>query len=69
MIRFHREGLGGEGDGLVPLASALGDHPEPPYALHVPEADRLVLTGANHWDLLDRPEVAARLAQWLAPAA
>jgi hypothetical protein len=54
------------GDGLVPLASALGDHRDPALALNVPAQRRLVITSANHWDLLNRPEVAAKLREWLA---
>jgi pimeloyl-ACP methyl ester carboxylesterase len=53
------------GDGLVPLASALGEHRQPDRALHVPASHRLVLTAANHWDLLDRPEVYEQLRTWL----
>ena len=53
------------GDGLVPLASALGDHPDRRFALGVPRARRFVVTEANHWDLLDRPQVTARLLRWL----
>jgi hypothetical protein len=53
------------GDGLVPLASALGDHGDPRLALGIPPSHRLVVASANHWDLLDRPEVAARLRGWL----
>ena len=54
------------GDGLVPLGSALGEHRNPALALRVPARDRLVITQANHWDLLNRPEVAAQLRSWLA---
>jgi hypothetical protein len=53
------------GDGLVPVASAFGDHPDPAFALGVPDADRLLVGSANHWDLLDRPEVGAALLRWL----
>jgi hypothetical protein len=53
------------GDGLVPLASALGDHPDARLALGIPASHRLVLASANHWDLLDRPEVSERLLRWL----
>ena len=62
------QGLGSSvlGDGLVPLASALGDHRDPARALVVPENRRRVVTGANHWDLLNRPEVGAQLQDWLA---
>jgi pimeloyl-ACP methyl ester carboxylesterase len=54
------------GDGLVPLASALGEHRNPALALHVPPSHRMVLTQANHWDLLSRPDIAEQLKQWLA---
>jgi hypothetical protein len=54
------------GDGLVPLASALGEHRKPALALHVPPDRRLVVTQANHWDLLSRADVADQLKQWLA---
>lgn len=54
------------GDGLVPLASALGEHPDPALALKVPKRQRQVVTSANHWDLLDRDEVSTRLRAWLA---
>jgi pimeloyl-ACP methyl ester carboxylesterase len=53
------------GDGLVPLASALGEHRLPEQRLRVPASHRLVLTKANHWDLLNRPEVTAQLLRWL----
>jgi hypothetical protein len=57
------------GDGLVPLASALGVHPDPAFALDVPRARKAVIVSADHWDLLDRPEVASRLRRWLGRAA
>lgn len=53
------------GDGLVPLPSALGDHRTPRRSLHVPAERRLVVTQANHWDLLNDPRVAAQLLAWL----
>ena len=53
------------GDGLVPLSSALGRHRDPALALTVPADHQAVVTGANHWDLLSRPEVYARLRDWL----
>ncbi|MFN7724505.1 MAG: lipase family alpha/beta hydrolase [Rubrivivax sp.] len=53
------------GDGLVPLASALGEHRQPALRLRVPDSHRLVLTQANHWDLLSRQEVTAQLLHWL----
>ncbi|MBK6715545.1 MAG: alpha/beta hydrolase [Burkholderiales bacterium] len=53
------------GDGLVPLASALGRHDHPALALPVPPAHQCVVTGAHHWDLLDHPEVAQALRRWM----
>jgi hypothetical protein len=55
------------GDGLVPLASALGEHRDPRLDVSVPPAQRLVVAGTSHFDLLDSPAVAARLRQWLTP--
>ena len=54
------------GDGLVPLASALGQHARAEMALPVPPERQRVVTSANHWSLLEHPEVAAALRQWLA---
>ena len=54
-------GKGERGDGLVPVASALGRG-----VLDVPESHRLVVRGAGHMDLLDRREVADKLTEWLA---
>ena len=64
-----REGWGGRwvGDGLVPLASALGRHPDPARTLDVPADRTWVAEGMTHFDLLRRPEVTARLLEWLAP--
>jgi len=53
------------GDGLVPLASALGDHPNPRLALGIPAGNRWIEASADHWDLLDRPAVCERLVGWL----
>lgn len=53
------------GDGLVPLASALGEHADPALALALPPAQQLVVSEASHWDLLDRAEVATQLLRWL----
>lgn len=55
------------GDGLVPLGSALGAHRNPRLALSaVPDSHRLVITEANHWDLLNSAQVIAQLKAWLA---
>jgi len=53
------------GDGLVPVASALGEHPDPRRSLHFPPARRLLVHGANHFDLLDHADVHAQLHEWL----
>jgi pimeloyl-ACP methyl ester carboxylesterase len=53
------------GDGLVPVASALGQHQDPRLALAFPEAHRWVGTGLGHVDLLDRAEVYQALVQFL----
>jgi pimeloyl-ACP methyl ester carboxylesterase len=54
------------GDGIVPLASALGRHTNPRLALNFDESRQWVARGINHLDLLSRPEVYAQLKRWLA---
>jgi len=54
------------GDGLVPLASALGEHREPQHTLKVPKHHTRIVTAADHWDLLSREDVYAQLRAWLA---
>jgi pimeloyl-ACP methyl ester carboxylesterase len=54
------------GDGIVPLASALGRHANPKLALTFDESRQWVAYGINHLDLLSQPEVYARIKQWLA---
>jgi pimeloyl-ACP methyl ester carboxylesterase len=53
------------GDGLVPLASALGEHREPQHTLKVPKHHTRIATSADHWDLLSREDVYAQLRAWL----
>jgi hypothetical protein len=55
------------GDGLVPVASALGDHADPARSLAIPPSRRFLGYGMSHLDLLDRPEVYARIRDWLTP--
>jgi hypothetical protein len=55
------------GDGLVPVASALGEHPDAARDLGLPDARRWVGRGLHHLDLLDAPAVYAALVQRLAP--
>jgi len=50
------------GDGLVPVASALGEG----SSLAFPARNRWVARGLGHLDLLDQPAVFARLRRWLA---
>ncbi|UUZ56909.1 hypothetical protein LP419_19360 [Massilia sp. H-1] len=53
-------GLGS--DGLVPLASALGHHPDAQRCLRF---DTVVVYQTNHMQLLSSADVAARLLAWL----
>ncbi len=54
------------GDGIVPLASALGHHDNPKLALTFDDSRQRVVYGTGHLDLLSRPEVYAQIKQWLA---
>ena len=66
----HRADLKGRliGDGLVPVASALGQHRDPALALDFGAQRRYVAWSTNHMQLLGSPEVLARLRGWLAGA-
>ncbi len=55
-----------QGDGLVPLASALGQHRAPRCALGIPPSRQWIGRGMKHLDLQTRPEVYARVRAWLA---
>ena len=52
------------GDGLVPVASALGQHRDATRALAIPVANQHIHYKANHWDLLSDPTIYARLLEW-----
>jgi hypothetical protein len=54
-------------DGLVPIDSALGRHPDRIRDLRFPASRRWIAYGAGHLDLLDRPEVYDRVRRWVAP--
>jgi pimeloyl-ACP methyl ester carboxylesterase len=54
------------GDGLVPLASALGRHARSTRDLHIAPSRTFVARGVNHLDLLSSPAVYERLRRWLA---
>lgn len=53
------------GDGLVPLASALGRHKDARRSLGLPQNRQWVGYGMNHLDLLNRKEVYVRIRRWL----
>ncbi len=54
------------GDGLVPLDSALGRHPQRARRLAFPRSRQWVAQGIGHFDLLGDGAVAERLQRWLA---
>ena len=54
------------GDGIVPLASALGHHPSARRDLRLDESRQWVALRTHHLDLLSSPKVYARIRQWLA---
>lgn len=53
------------GDGLVPLKSALGQHPDAARSLPIPANQRAMFRGLNHFDLLDDQRVYRCLRRWL----
>lgn len=53
------------GDGLVPLASALGKHDDPARTVGFGRPDQYVAYRVGHLQLLSDPGVAQRLVQWL----
>jgi len=53
------------GDGLVPLASALGQHADPKFDLGFAPERQGVVYGTGHLDLLSSPVVAQQLLCWL----
>jgi len=60
--RFKAKALG---DGLVPVASALGEHEDPARRLLF--TDQAVVDGVGHLDLLCAPAVTDHLRAWLPP--
>jgi hypothetical protein len=54
------------GDGLVPVASALGMHVDPSLEIAIPPAHRWTVYGAGHMDLLRRTDVYEQVRAWLA---
>ena len=59
----ERDGL--MGDGLVPVASALGKHASAALSLEFPPENQFVAYGTNHMALLKSEEIAAQLLRWL----
>jgi hypothetical protein len=53
------------GDGLVPVASALGRHPDPQLELALPATQQWVAHATNHLQLQTSPQVYAQLRRWL----
>lgn len=53
------------GDGLVPLASALGRHQGREKALRIPKSQQWIGYGMNHFELLHRRETYEQLREWL----
>jgi pimeloyl-ACP methyl ester carboxylesterase len=53
------------GDGLVPVASALGQHEDPSLDLSIPEHRQFTAHGLNHFELCTSREVYERLHMWL----
>ena len=53
------------GDGLVPVASALGRHTRPARTLAFAPEHQAVLQGMHHLELLNRKEAAEQLLIWL----
>jgi pimeloyl-ACP methyl ester carboxylesterase len=54
------------GDGLVPVASALGRHRDPARALDFPADRRWIACETGHLDLLSRRNVYERISWWIA---
>ncbi|MBL8491756.1 MAG: hypothetical protein JNM82_13330 [Rhodocyclaceae bacterium] len=61
--RGTRQGL--QGDGLVPVDSALGKHPDAALRLPIPATHQMVAKGLDHFALLSSPEVYGQIKAWL----
>ena len=53
------------GDGLVPLASALGQHPDSLRQLNFAKANQTIVYRTHHMELLHSQEVTRQLVEWL----
>ncbi len=61
----HRVGRRLLGDGLVPVASALGQHTEPRFDLGFAPDRQWLAFSTGHLDLLGSPAVGQQLVRWL----
>ena len=61
----NSDGTRSHGDGLVPIASALGQHPQRALELRIPKSRRWVGYGLNHLQLLGSDAVYRQLLRWL----
>ena len=52
------------GDGLVRIKSALGEHQDPAFHLHIPDDRKWIGTHINHMQLLNDPKVYQVLKSW-----
>lgn len=53
------------GDGLVPVDSALGQHPESARCLYFSPSQQALFRESSHWDLLYKREVGQQVLEWL----
>jgi hypothetical protein len=53
------------GDGLVPVASALGHHRDPDRTLRLEPSHQWVAGGTHHFDLVRDPAVFRKIGRWL----
>ncbi|SPJ21506.1 PGAP1-like protein [Prolinoborus fasciculus] len=56
------------GDYLVSIKSALGEHPNPRFQLKVPDANKAIFYGLNHFEIQYHPLVAEQVARWFYPS-
>ncbi|HHP7237822.1 esterase/lipase family protein [Longibacter sp.] len=52
-------------DGLVPVASALGEHADPERCLEIPPSQQRLFAARSHFDLLSDPDVYEQIRRWL----
>ena len=57
--------IAAENDALVPLASAMGEHPNPALRLDFPASRRFLAKGTGHVGMLRKPEVWDQIERWL----